>query len=221
MTVGARGARPRIVLVTDPAFGDEAILRCVARTAEALPSGWLCVQLRDKVRTRTGLRLFARQLRRVTSDVGALLVVNGDAVVARDSGADGVHLGGGGGAPEEARAVFGRGAWISMAAHCDDDVRAAIDGGADAVLVGPIFSSRPPSPGAASKAGRGVGALRAAHALAAPHVAVVALGGVTPEKARDCANGGADGVGVIRALLGSDDPGRVARAFHDALARRC
>jgi thiamine-phosphate pyrophosphorylase len=224
VTAAPRGVRPRVVLVTDPAFGDDGIARAVEEAGEALPPGWLCVQLRDKGRPRTGLRLFAARLRRVTRDLGAWLVVNADAVVARDVGADGVHLGGGAGTPSDARRVCGPGAWVSVAAHSDHDVRGAIAAGADAVLVSPVFASRPASPLAPAKVGRGTAALASARAIvdqAGRGVLVYALGGVTSATARACRAAGADGVAVVRDIFESAEPYRAARAIHDALARRC
>jgi thiamine-phosphate pyrophosphorylase len=216
-----RAILPRVILITDPAFGDDRIERCLRCAAEVLPEGVLCVQLRDKRRPLVSLRLFASRLRLVTRAVGALLVINGDAQLARDVGADGVHLGRGAGGVSEARAVCGARAWVSVAAHSDEAVRVAVAGGADAVFVSPVFSTRPPSLATAWKQGRGVDALRAARRIGADRVAVYALGGVTGARARACIEAGADGVAVVRALLSSAEPGRVARAIHDAVASRC
>jgi thiamine-phosphate pyrophosphorylase len=177
------------------------------------------VQLRDGSRLKDSLRLFAGRLRVVTRAVGARLVVNGDARVARDVGADGVHLGRGAGSVAEARAIL-RGAWVSIAAHSDDDVRRASDEGADAVLVSPVFATRPPTSHARTKEARGLGAIRAARALAGPRTVVFALGGVTADNARACIRAGAGGVAVLRALLASADPARVARAIDDAMSLR-
>jgi thiamine-phosphate pyrophosphorylase len=187
-----------------------------------MPPSRLVVQLRDKQRARPSLRVFAGELRVVTRAAGAALVVNGDAEVARDVGADGVHLGGGAGTVESARRVLGRAAWISAAAHTDEEVERAVAQGADAVLVSPIFDSK-------GKKGRGLGALRRAREIVARltgkrekgSVAVVALGGVDADNAAACASAGAEAVAVVRALLASHDPGRTARTLHDALARRC
>lgn len=214
--------RPRIVLVTDPSFGDEALVRCSEAAAAALPSGAFCVQLRDKRRSVASLRLLAWRLRIVTKNAGALFVLNGHPRLARDVGADGVHLGGGAGSVADARTVLGRSAWISVAAHTDEDVRRAVDEGADAVLVSPIFATRPPaSTGTCiEKAPRGLEALRTARAITGGHPAVLALGGVTLDRVRSCADAGADGVAVLRALLTSRQPGVLARAIHDVLARR-
>ncbi len=218
---------PRIVLVTDSAFGDETIVRCIEATASELPPGWLCVQLRDKHRPLVSLRVFASRLRVVTRAMGAGLVVNGDARLARDIGADGVHLGGGAGTVAAARAICGSGAWVSIAAHSNGAVQRGAEDGADAVLVSPIFPSRPASPKrlqeegrSAIKSGRGLDAVRAARILVGDRCAVFALGGVTAENAAACVAAGAHGVALIRALLSAERPERVARALHDALTGR-
>lgn len=212
----------RIVLVTDPAYGDDTIVRCVEAIARALPAGAFCVQLRDKRRSIPSLRMFASRLRVVTRKTSARFVVNGHPRIARDAGADGVHLGSDSGGVREARLLIGRRAWVSVAAHCDEDVRRAVGEGADAVLVSPIFSTRSPSspPCRMEKAGRGLEALRRARALAGKSVAVFALGGVTPERTRDCTAAGADGVAVMKALLACQAPGSIAAAFHGALVPR-
>lgn len=207
----------RVLLVTDPHFGDEAIVRCVESAAAALPWGWLGVQLRDKGRPPVSLRLFASRLRRVTRAVGAALILNGNAALARDVEADGVHLGRDGGRVRDARAVCGARIWVSVAAHSDGAVRQAIADGANAVLVSPIFTSRPPGLVASAKEGRGLGALRSASALSGGRVAVYALGGVDADNTRACTEAGAEGVAVVRALLARSDPARAARAIHRAL----
>jgi thiamine-phosphate pyrophosphorylase len=211
-------SRPRLVLVTDPGFGDDAIVRCVEEAGASLPAGALAVQLRDKARGLGSFRLFASRLRVVTRAVGASLVVNGRPEVARDVGADGVHLGAGAGSIEGARLVLPR-AWISVATHSDDDVRRAVGDGADAVVVSPIFASRPPGIASSPKEGRGLAVLRDAPAIAG-RATVIALGGVDAHNAGACRASGAHAVAVMKALLASASPARVARAIHDAVAPR-
>jgi thiamine-phosphate pyrophosphorylase len=212
---------PRVVLVTDRSYGDDVIVRCVRAAAAAMPAGWLAVQLRDKARARVSLRVFAAELRAVTRAVGAALVINGDAEIARDVGADGVHLGGGAGPVESARATMQRPAWVSVAAHTDEEVRRAAAEGADAVLVSPVYDST------GKKKGRGVGVVREARRILSEaskrnrRVSVVALGGVDAERAGECMAAGADAVAVVRALLGTGEPFLAARSLHDALARHC
>jgi thiamine-phosphate pyrophosphorylase len=167
------------------------------------------------------LRVFASRLRLVTRSLGASLVINGDPRLARDVGAEGVHLGADACTVAEARAVCGASAWVSVSAHSDSAVRRALKDGADAALVSPVFPSRPPSVYAETKEGRGLEALRSARALADGRLKLYALGGVDADNARACARAGAEGVAVVRALLASHEPGRIARAMHDALGGRC
>jgi thiamine-phosphate pyrophosphorylase len=211
---------PTVILVTDPAFGDESIVRCVEAVARALPRGAFCVQLRDKKRALVSLRVFASRLRLVTRSQGVGLVINGDPRLARDVGADGIHLGRDAGTVADARAKGPSGAWLSVSAHSDNAVRRAVRDGADAVLVSPVFPSRPPSVYAEEKEGRGLEALRSARAVAGDRLRLYALGGVDADNARACAQAGADGVAVVRALLASPEPGRIARAMHDAMGAR-
>jgi thiamine-phosphate diphosphorylase len=159
-------------------------------------------------------------LRKATARVDASLVINGSARLARDAGADGVHLPAGGGSVPAARAALGRRGWVSTAAHSDDDVRRAVVEGADAVLVSPVFPTRPPSGPRVAKVARGLEALRAARAIARGRPAIFALGGVDLDRVRPCAAAGADGVAVMRALLACPHPDVLARSIHDVLAPR-
>jgi thiamine-phosphate pyrophosphorylase len=214
-----------VFLVTDPVYSDEQLVRVVDSVGSTLPSGALGVQLRDKVRSAAQVRALAMKLRRATSDHGALFIVNGDAELAREVGADGVHLGGGAISVADVRAICGADAWVSVASHSDAAVRAALADGANAVLVSPIFPTAPPRGPAPSesrvrvrdlaiKSPRGVAALSSARTLVAARIALYALGGVTSENAASCVEAGADGVAVIRAVFASRDPAEAARALH-------
>jgi thiamine-phosphate pyrophosphorylase len=206
--------RPKIILVTDPNYPDERILEVTSACVAALPPHSFAVQLRDKKRERAKLRAFAEKLRELTRPAGAraaLLLINGDAELAKLVGADGVHLGGNAMSVAEARATFGEGAFVTIAAHSDHAVKLGVRDGADGALVSSIFAS----PGKA--AGRGTMALRSARAVAGETFALYALGGVDSENAADCVMAGADGIAAIRALLLARDPGADVRAIYDSL----
>jgi len=207
---------PSLILVTDPRFGLEQTVAVVTHVARAVGPGRLLVQLRDKASEAGVVHAAARVLRDVTRRERAMLVVNDRASIAHDVGADGLHL------PSQAtplasriaaaRALLGEDAWVTTAAHDDDDVRAALAGGATAVLVSPIFAT--PGKGSA----RGVTALASARAIvdAARRplpLLVYALGGITRQNADSCAEAGADGVAAIRSLYDATDPGVIATAL--------
>src|ERR1700727_2877635 len=153
----SKARRPKIILVTDSAYGDEHIVEAVEACVSALPPGSFAVQLRDKKKEPSALRALAEKLRAVTKPGadgrgGALFLVNGHLELARDVGADGVHLGGTAIKVSDARGVVGAKAFVTIAAHSDEAVRLGAQDGADGALVSAIFAS----PGKA--AGRGVGA---------------------------------------------------------------
>jgi thiamine-phosphate pyrophosphorylase len=204
-------ALARLVLITDPSFSPAHTDRVIAAVAAAVPRGAFAVQLRDKQATPEAFRARALVLRELTRSLGVELFVNGSAEVARDVGADGVHVPGGS-SIAEARRILGAEGHVSAAAHDDDDVRRALAEGADAVLVSPVF----PTPG--KGAPRGLGAIASACAIAAASesqrpLAVFALGGIDGENAKLCFEAGAWGVALIRALLAAADPAVVAMAI--------
>lgn len=80
----------------------------------------------------------------------------------------------------------------------------------DYVTYSPVFptSSKPGHPGT------GVAALR--RFCAQSGGPVLALGGITPERARRCCAAGAAGVAVLSGILHATDPARAARAYINA-----
>jgi thiamine-phosphate pyrophosphorylase len=209
---------PRVVLITDAAYDDERITRVVSIVASALAHGTLVVQLRDKVRARPLVKNLGERIVEITRANRAIFVVNRDVDLARDLDADGVHLGRDACSIEEARAMFGKhDAWISIAAHDDDDVRRAVRDGADAVLVSPIFATTSGSPSGEEKSGRGVSALTHARSIA-DGISIFALGGINEARAPFCIAAGAGGIAAIGSFFRADDPADVARAFARAAA---
>ena len=210
------GTRP-LVLVTDPRFGLDRTVDVVIRAARAVGRGRLLVQLRDKEGDAAAVHAAARVLRDATRREHAMFVVNESAAIARDVGADGLHLPSDRATPlasriAAARALLGEDVWVSTAAHDDADVRAAIEAGATAALISPIFAT----PGKGTP--RGVHALATARELvdAARRkrpMLVYALGGIARDNVIPCAQAGADGVAVIRALYEAIDASMTATAL--------
>jgi thiamine-phosphate pyrophosphorylase len=208
--------RPKIILVTDSTYKDEHILEVVEACVRALPAGSFAVQLRDRKKEPPALRAFAEKLRSATKPAasggaGALLIINGNPELAKDVGADGVHLGGTAMKVSDARGIVGDEAFITIAAHSDQAVKLGAHDGANGALVSSIFAS----PGKAI--GRGVDALRTARAVGGDDFLIYALGGVERSNAAECILAGADGVAAIRALLLASDPGAEVRAIYDSM----
>jgi thiamine-phosphate pyrophosphorylase len=199
------GAVPRVYLITDRrATAGRPLVEVVRAALAAVPRearGAVAVQLREKDLEGRALLALARELRDVTRDAGAALFVNDRVDVALAAGADGVHLGGRAlAAADVARVAPGLAIALSTHARGELEAAARLEGVRFAVF-GPVWdtpSKRPYGPA------QGVDALRDAARAPLP---VLALGGVTPERAADAGAAGAAGVACIRAVLADPDPG--------------
>jgi len=120
------------------------------------------------------------------------------------AGAAGVHLPARGLPVAVARRLLGPSALVGRSVHSPAEARAAHDAGADYVFLGPIWET-PSHPGAPGLGLAAIGDARPAR--------VVAIGGVTPERAAACRDAGAVGVAAITALWLADDPAAAAEAF--------
>lgn len=183
----------------DAGLGEATLAQARRWAAE----GVAYVQLREKQLDAGELVRVARAMVEVFRGEGARtkLLVNGRADVAVAAGADGVHLTSRPGelTAEQVRRVFAAaGAGepvVSVSCHTLEDVRRAVDGGADLVLFGPVFEKR--VAGTVVVAGLGMEALREACEVAG-RTPVLALGGVTEGNAAGCVEAGAAGVAGIR-----------------------
>lgn len=200
---------PPLILITDPSFRDSHTSRTIARVATELPAGAFAVQLRAKGIKPSELLTRARELRRLTEGLGVPLLINGDPGIAAEVAADGVHLGRGAPSISEARRTCGPDIFVSVSAHDDDELRRALIDGANAVLVSPVYAS--PGKGKA----QGSRAIREAKDIGKDRFLVYALGGIEVHNVARCHAAGADGVAVIRALLGAKDAAEAARALYE------
>ena len=188
---------------------DEALARTLVG-----PAGATVLQVRIKPAAARDVLAAARMARRVTSEVGAMLVVNDRLDIALAVGADGVHLGQDDLSLADARAALaaaGAQMVIGVSTHDLAQVRAALAGGADYLGFGPVFAT-------ATKANPdpvvGVAGLAAAAALArAAGVPLVAIGGIGIDDASAVAAAGASAVCAIGAVNGSADPAAAGRAL--------
>lgn len=120
------------------------------------------------------------------------VLVNDRCDVALAAGAAGVHLPESGLPVAAARRLLGAGRLVGRSVHSLEAARAAQAEGADYVLWGPVFAT-PTHPG---RPPLGLEALR--RLCAAVNLPVLAVGGVTGERARECREAGAAGFAGIR-----------------------
>ena len=189
----------RLYLITDRMQTAGRLLPAVV--ADALRGGLRAVQLREKDLTAGQLFELAVELRQLTREYGAKLLINDRIDVALAVDADGVHLGKAGLPLPEARRILGSGRLIGYSAHSVDEAVRAQLGGADFVTLGPVYQTP-------SKAlyGEPLGVGTLAEATRAVTLPVFALGGIKQPSVAEVLSAGAHGVSLISAIMGAPNP---------------
>jgi thiamine-phosphate pyrophosphorylase len=184
----------------------------VGTIREAVEGGADVIQLREKDRDDRSLLGLAREVRRLTRQLGVLFIMNDRPDLALLAEADGVHLGQDDLPLQEARRLLGPEALIGISTHDLSQVRRAILEGASYLGVGPTF----PSPTKSFDAFPGLDFVRAA--MAETSLPAFALGGVTVENAASVVAAGCRRVAVSHAICAAEDPRGAARALKRALS---
>jgi thiamine-phosphate pyrophosphorylase len=145
----------------------------------------------------------------LSASYGAAIVVNDRADLARMSGAAGVHVGQDDLPPADARAIVGAGAIVGFSTHTDSQIDAAVAQPVDYVAVGPVFGTRTKETGYDA-----VGVpLVAAAVTRARGRPIIAIGGITLDRAPVVMAAGAAGLAVISDLLAGNDPAARVAAY--------
>ena len=145
---------------------------------------------------------------------GASIIVNDRADLAVMSGAAGVHVGQDDLSPADARRLLGPQAIVGFSTHTIDQIDRAVRDPASYIAVGPVFGTATKDTGYSAV---GLDLVRAAVARAQERP-VVAIGGVTLERAASVIAAGAAAVAVIGDLLSTGKPEERVRSYLEALA---
>jgi thiamine-phosphate pyrophosphorylase len=174
----------------------------------ALRGGAGVLQLREKrpdITDDARLRLAAR-LAALCAEYDAAFIVNDRLDIAREVGADGVHLGPGDMPVDEARR---RAPSLVIGGSAGTPARAAAleEQGADYLGCGAVYRAAPSKPDASDP--RGPAFLQKIRARVS--IPIVGIGGIDAGNAAAVIERGADGVAVIRSVVSSDDPEAATR----------
>ncbi len=172
-------------------------------------AGVTLLQYRDKRGTAEEILRNAKIIEEAFRGSPHILVMNDSPVLAMLSDWNAVHVGQEDAAIKEARKILQPGGIVGCSTHTEKQVKAADEAGADYIAIGPVFAT---STKANPEPVVGLEGVRRARMLTKRPL--VAIGGITPENARDVIAAGADSVAVIGALLNSDaDAEKVVRKF--------
>jgi thiamine-phosphate pyrophosphorylase len=199
---------PPLLLITDRQQACGSI-SSIAEAAFSAGCRWL--SLREKDLPQTEQAALLRELLDCARQHRATVTLHGDAKLARDAGARGVHLPAGGDIAD-ARRLLGREALIGLSIHDAIEARAVDATLVDYVIAGPVFATQ-------SKPGYGpvLGPEGVALIAKACPVPVIAIGGVTVENAPDCLAAGAGGIAVMGGVMRADNAADVVAQLIGAL----
>jgi thiamine-phosphate pyrophosphorylase len=205
---------PRLYAIIDPALLTSSELDLAAALAE---SGVELIQYRNKTASSRQFFEISRQLSNALGPCGVRLIVNDRADIALLAGAGGVHVGQEDLGVEDARAICGgldgKDRWVGVSTHTLEQFAAADRTSADYIALGPIFptaTKKNPDPVV------GTELLRQARQLT--RKPLVAIGGITLERAAEVYRAGADSLAVIRDLIGAPNPAVRVREYLDVAA---
>jgi thiamine-phosphate pyrophosphorylase len=179
----------------------------------ALKGGITLLQLRNKEDGFEPVFAQAVRLKALADDFGVPFLVNDYPEIAMQCGAAGVHLGHEDDTPKEAREFLGSEAIIGMSSYAEQHFKDLNPKIVNYAGTGPFFASK------TDKGKVVLGAERFSALIKNSPVPVVAIGGITPERASEAIRAGAQGVAMMRAISEAVDPEEAARAFVTAVAK--
>ena len=196
---------PKLYVILDAALTTLPERDCALRLAEA---GVRLLQYRNKNAQARQLLDSSRSLAQLLIPRRISFFVNDRPDVAYLAGASGVHVGQDDLDVEAARRLMGPDKSVGVSTHNLEQFARAAAGSADYIAVGPIFST-------SSKANPdpvvGVDLLRKLRVLT--EKPIVAIGGITLERAAEVIEAGADSVAVISGIVSAGDPGERAKQY--------
>jgi thiamine-phosphate pyrophosphorylase len=172
----------------------------IEQAREAAEAGVDLIQIRERDLDAAALASLVVRVVELTRGSSTRVIVNDRLDVAMTCGADGVHLRGDSIPPQRARSIVPQGFLIGRSVHGKDEAL-AVAPDVDYLVAGTVFPT-------ASKPGRidVLGPSGLASIARAVGVPVLAIGGVTPDRAGDVASAGAAGIAVLGLFADADRP---------------
>ncbi len=164
------------------------------------------MQLRAKGQPLAEMAKLAGELHAETSAANVPLIINDHAEIARDIGAEGVHVGQDDRAIEDVRAIVGPECFVGKSTHSLEQAVRAQDEGADYIGWGPLFAT-PTKPDYVPIGLEGIAAVHDA-----VRVPIFCIGGIKLENLPEVIAAGARRVVIVSGLLQAADIAEYARS---------
>lgn len=188
-----------VLLTVTDVISDEQVLELARKCADG---GADCLQLRAKGIDDKRVYRLAKKFVEVCGQAGVVSIINDRSDIAVAAGADGVHLGQNDMPINEARKLATKPMIFGVSTHCIEQLREAINSGADYVGLGPVFSTE-------TKPGKEAVGLeyvnQAIEILKETGVYHVAIGGINLENIEQVKNAGAKAIAVCGVAVNAKD----------------
>jgi thiamine-phosphate pyrophosphorylase len=201
---------PRLFVILDASLVTTPLKDYAQGLADA---GVRLLQYRNKPATAHRQLCDSRELADLLKPRQVSFIVNDRPDIACLAGAGGVHVGQNDLDVEQARELVGPDRWVGVSTHSCEQFARAANSSADYIAVGPIFSTtskQNPDPVV------GTALLRQVRSLT--EKPIVAIGGITLERASEVIAAGANCIAVVSDILCAADPPKRARQFIDLLS---
>lgn len=172
----------------------------------ALAGGCRWVQLRMKNASVDEIRPIALEAQRLCREAGATFVLDDHVYLAREIGADGVHLGKTDMPIDEARTILGEKAIIGGTANTIEDLCVHVARGANYIGCGPFrftTTKEKLAPTLGLEGYRSIVAARDKQGISNP---IVAIGGITAEDIPSILETGVEGIALSGSILRAPNP---------------
>ena len=176
---------------------------------DVLKSGATFLQLREKIQGHEEIVEMAKKLQALSKKYKVPFVVNDDIMAAKEMDADGVHIGQSDMEYTKAREILGPDKIIGVSAGNLQEAKEAERVGADYIGVGAVFHTD------TKKDATSLTMDQLKEICEAVSIPVVAIGGISVDNALELKGTGIDGICVISAIFGSENPSEATKKLFD------
>ena len=170
-----------------------------AQVEDALKGGATFVQLREKNLDTDSFRQEAMAIKELCTRYHVPFVINDNVEIAKEIGADGVHVGQHDMEAANARAILGPDKIIGVSAQTVEQAVLAEKNGADYLGVGAVFHT------GTKKDANNISHETVKQICEAVNIPVIAIGGISQDNVLELAGSGICGIAVVSAIFAARD----------------
>lgn len=173
------------------------------------------LQLRMKGSPTSKIKEIAKEIQGLKKEFSFLFLINDHPEMAKEIGADGVHLGQDDLSVKKARQILGPDKIIGQSTHNLEEARRALEAGVEYIACGAIFPTKTKPPGHPV-----IGLEGLKEILELSDCPVVAIGGIHRENINEVLSTGVSSIALISALTQGENITAETGFYHEALSRR-